>query len=147
MNCMLSGRPPHGGVSTSQTLLRVSEQEPPAVSHLRPEVPFDLTTIVAKCLRQHPAQRYASARELQDDLQRFVQGKPIMARPYPLTERIAKWVRRRPMSAVALLLLCALIGGWAWSNLQLRWAGQEYARLSESLQELDQEMSQVQRDL
>ncbi|MFM8580942.1 MAG: hypothetical protein ACKOFW_05505, partial [Planctomycetaceae bacterium] len=107
------------------------------MSHLRPEVPLDLTTIVAKCLRQHPDQRYASARELQDDLQRFVQGKPIMARPYPLTERIAKWVRRRPMSAVALLLLCALIGGSVWSNVRLAMQGRELASLTFDVQRLE----------
>ena len=144
---LLAGRPPHGGDSTSQTLLRVSEQEPPSVSRHRAEVPFDLATIVAKCLRQHPAERYASARELAEDLQRFVSGRPILARPYSLTEQIAKWMRRRPMSAVALVLGCALIGGSVWSDLNFRILDRKVHMLNVEIKDLDGQRSQALRAL
>ena len=142
---LLAGRPPHGGDSTSQTLLRVSEQEPPSVSRHRADVPFDLATIVAKCLRQHPAERYASARELAEDLQRFVSGRPILARPYSLTEQIAKWVRRRPMSAVALVLGCALLGGSVWSDLNFRILDRKVRMLNVEIKDLDGQRSQALR--
>jgi len=144
---LLAGRPPHGGDSTSQTLLRVSEQEPPSVSRHRADVPFDLATIVAKCLRQHPAERYASARELAEDLQRFVSGRPILARPYSLTEQIAKWVRRRPMSAVALVLGCALLGGSVWSDLNFRILDRKVRMLNVEIKDLDGQRSQALRAL
>jgi len=122
---LLAGQPPHGGLSTSQTLLQVAQNEPRPVNGLRREVSPDLATIVAKCLRHDPAQRYASARELADDLERFRRGLPILARPYTGTERLLKWIRRRPMTAVALGLLTVLVVGGAWSTVELKQASRE----------------------
>ena len=89
------------------TIRQVIEQEPVPPRQLEPRVPHDLETICLKCLEKDPARRFASAIELADDLQRFVDGEPIHARPTPAWERAWKWGKRRP-AIVALLGVSAL---------------------------------------
>ncbi|MFN8857806.1 MAG: serine/threonine-protein kinase [Planctomycetaceae bacterium] len=111
----LTGQPPHRGRSTLDTLIQVAWNEPSWIPRLRPEVPVDLATIVAKCLRQRPGDRYRTAGELADDLESFLAGRPISARLYSWHERAWKWVVRRPAQATAtgllFLLFLAGIGG------------------------------------
>jgi tetratricopeptide (TPR) repeat protein len=98
----LTRRPPFCGASSLDTLLAVMEEEPIAPSKLTPSVPGDLEAICLKCLEKLPAKRYASSTALAEDLDRFVTGKPTLARPLGALGRTAKWARRRP--AVAGLL-------------------------------------------
>lgn len=105
----LTGRPPHRGRSTLDTLVRVATDEPRRIAQLRPEVPVDLATIVEKCLRQRPRDRYVTAADLVADLDRFLEGRPITARSSSRTERVLKWVRRSPAQATALGLLWLLV--------------------------------------
>src|SRR5262249_23713039 len=82
---------------------------------LQPTLPRDVQTICLKCLEKQPCRRYASARELADDLGRFGRGEPVHARPISQGERLLKWARRRPtlaaLSVVSLLAVIALIVG------------------------------------
>jgi len=111
----LTGSPPHPGESTLATLSQVASVEPVPPRRLRAEIPPDLETIIVKCLRNNPAHRYRTAGELAEDLQRFLQGRPITARPYTPTERLWRWGRSHPVAATTaamagLLLLTSLAG-------------------------------------
>jgi WD40 repeat protein/serine/threonine protein kinase len=121
---MLTGRPPFRGETALDTMLQVMSEEPVPPARLQPKVPRDLETICLKCLQKEPRKRYASARDLADDLHRFLHNEPIHARPTGLVERGWKWARRRPAAAalVAMVLLAvasAFVLG-AWHNAELR---------------------------
>src|SRR5262249_19611989 len=77
----ITGRPPFQAQSVLETLRQVESDEPVAPSRLQPKLPSDLETIVLKCLNKEPAQRYASALALGEDLHRFLEGRAIAARP------------------------------------------------------------------
>jgi WD40 repeat protein/serine/threonine protein kinase len=120
---LLTGRPPFCGESASDTLQQVQSEEPVPVRRLQPRVPVDLETICLKCLLKDPGHRYPTAAALADDLQRFLAGRPITARPTPAWERAAKWCRRKPTS-VALLAVSAsamllLLAGGIWHTISL----------------------------
>jgi eukaryotic-like serine/threonine-protein kinase len=111
----LTGRPPFQGASILETLDQVRTLSPVSPRHLNPNITGDLDTICLKCLRKEPVKRYASAGELADDVRRFLDGKPIQARPVSLLERSWKWVKRHPaetglLAAVALLLTALTVG-------------------------------------
>src|SRR5262249_13369749 len=102
-------RPPFLAASSWETIVQVTTAEPVPPRALRPNVPRDLETVCLRCLRKDPARRYCSAEELADDLQRFLNGEPVRARPVGLLERTAKWVRRRPAVAGLLLALVLVV--------------------------------------
>jgi tRNA A-37 threonylcarbamoyl transferase component Bud32 len=113
---LLTGRPPFKGDTPLETLQQVLSEEPVPPRRLRPEVPRDLEVVCLTCLRKEPAKRYESAAALADDLRRFAEGRPIVARPVGRWERAAKWVRRNPALAGAVAVAAAaLLGGTAIS--------------------------------
>jgi serine/threonine-protein kinase len=115
---LLTGRPPFRGETAAETVQQVLFQEPVAPSRLNAKVPRDLETICLKCLRKETQRRYASGAALADDLQRYLRGEPIVARPTGRLERLGKWVRRRPsqaaMLAASLLAAVALVAAGLW---------------------------------
>jgi len=124
---MLTGRPPFVGSSKTNTLMDVWSQEPIPPRRLQPDVPRDLEIICLKCLEKEPYRRYASAEALADDLQRFLNGKPIVAHPVGPLGKAWRWSRRNPVVAglVAALLLVLVAGfaGVAW-----KWLEAEYEK-------------------
>jgi serine/threonine protein kinase/Tfp pilus assembly protein PilF len=110
---MLTGRPPFRGETALSTIEQVRTQDPVPPTRLHPKVPRDLETICLKCLQKEPRRRYASAEELAEDLQRFLAGESIRARPTPAWERGIKWAKRRP----ALAALLGVSGGAALTVL------------------------------
>jgi tetratricopeptide (TPR) repeat protein len=103
----LTGRPPFQAETPLETLQQVVADEPLPPSRLRLKLPRDLETICLKCLQKEPARRYASAAALADDLQRFLTGEPIRARPVGGAERLWRWCRRN--RAVASLLTAVVL--------------------------------------
>jgi hypothetical protein len=119
---LLTGRPPFQAETPLETLERAQNQEPVRPRVLNRGVPRDQETVCLKCLRKDPKERYAGAEELADDLQRWLDGEPIRARPVRLPERLGKWARRKPaFSALAatFLLVTALgftAAAWQWNR-------------------------------
>ena len=115
--CLLTGRPPFQAASAWDTLKQVLEQDPPAPHSLNAAIPLDLETIALKCLQKEPHRRYGSARELAEELNRFLADKPIRARQVSSTERCGRWARRNPVVAVMCGVLTALLVAVAVGSL------------------------------
>jgi predicted Ser/Thr protein kinase len=117
---MLAGRPPFLPEDSEEAItIRVLTEETVSPAWHRPEIPRDLETICMKCLEKEPRDRYVSAADLADDLQRFLDDESILAKPPNTVVKTVKWVRRNPWksitTATALLLLVAGLG------LLVRW--------------------------
>lgn len=111
---LLAGRPPFRGASTLDTLDLVRTADPVPPSRLVPRLPKDLETVCLKCLEKEPANRYASADALVDDLARFRRGEPVTARPVGRFSRGLRWAgRNKALTALLVTLAAALIGGTA----------------------------------
>ncbi len=102
---LLALRPAFGGRDRATVLRRVVQEDPRPLRRIRPSIPADLETIVAKAMAKSPADRYATAQALADDLRRFLEDKPIQAKRPSLLEKAARWSRRRRR------LVAAVIGG------------------------------------
>jgi hypothetical protein len=108
---LLTLQPAFPSTDRQQLLQQIANGEPPGLQSVRSDVPADLETIVSKALAKEPARRYPTAEAVADDLERFLEGRPILARPIAVTERMAKWVRRHPARALlaAAAMLAAIV--------------------------------------
>ena len=106
---LLTGRPPFEAATPLDTVLKLLSEELTPPRSLAPGLPRDLETVCLKCLAKEPGKRYASAAELADDLERFLRDEPVRARRAGAIERTGRWLRRRPIAAVSLLLLVAAL--------------------------------------
>jgi serine/threonine protein kinase len=102
---LLTGQPPFDGPTAFEILLRVQEREPAPPSILNRRVDRDLETVCLKSLRKEPEGRYASAEALAEDLERWVRGEPILARPVGWVNKAMKWIKRHPELTLVFLLL------------------------------------------
>jgi serine/threonine protein kinase/WD40 repeat protein len=107
---LLTGERPFRG-ELEALLKHVVNDEPPLPSSLRPGIPRDIENICLKCLEKQPSSRYESASELSAELQRFLNGEPVRARPVTRIHRLVRWVRRNPLvSSLSGLLILVLLG-------------------------------------
>ena len=110
---LLTGELPFRG-QPQMLIAQILQDDPPSPRRFNSRVPRDLETICLKCLEKDPARRYATARQLADDMQRFLQGAPIEARPVSRLERAWQWCKRSPgiaslTSAIVLILLAGIV--------------------------------------
>lgn len=120
----ITGRPPFAAETLEAILNQVQSNDPVEPRRLNPALPVDLETICLKCLRKNAVDRYASAEELADELDRFLKGEPIQARPVSLVERWHRWCRRNPaVAALALSVAVIFVVGfcgiwWQWRRAE-----------------------------
>jgi serine/threonine protein kinase/WD40 repeat protein len=114
----LTGKPPFKGSSPGTTLEQIQTIDPLPVAAVRKgAVPADVEAIVRRCLHKQPRRRYASARELADDLRRAAEGRPSQARDANFVVRFGQWSRRNPMAFVALAVGLLGLVGIIWATL------------------------------
>ncbi len=106
---LFTGRTPFLGEHALAVIKQASEKPAPKLRTLAPLADRDLETICAKCLEREPKARYRSAGDLADDLERWLEGKPIVARPVSPPTRIWRWSKRNPKLATAAAA-CAVLG-------------------------------------
>jgi WD40 repeat protein/serine/threonine protein kinase len=122
---LLTLRPVFEGDDRLELLRKVALEEPPAPRRIDSSIPRELDTIVRKAMAKSRDARYATAAELADDLGRFLENLPILARPPGAVERTAKWIRRhKPVTAAAALVvflaILGVVGAGFWRDRMLR---------------------------
>ena len=114
---LLAGQPPFFAENVPSLLRKIVEDEPDASGLHNP----DLRTVCLKCLNKDPERRYSSAEALADELDRWLRGEPVLARPASGAERIGRWCKRRPaLAAMLAAFLFALTAGVVGITLQWR---------------------------
>jgi serine/threonine protein kinase/Flp pilus assembly protein TadD len=112
---LLALQPAYLGTDRQQLLRQIAFEEPRALRKVNRAVPVELAVIVAKAMEKNPQERYATAQELADDLQRFLLDRPIQARWPSLRQRAVKWTRRHRVvvgSVLAALVVGILATTW-----------------------------------
>jgi eukaryotic-like serine/threonine-protein kinase len=121
---LLTGQTPFRGTTSADTLRQVLNDEPVSPRRLRGDLPRDLDTVCLKCLQKEPAGRYVSATALVEDLQHWLKGEPIQARPVGWAGQLGRWCRRNPvLSPTIALTTIALV---ALSVVTLLWGIREH---------------------
>ncbi len=132
----------------NKLIRQVMHEDPMPPRQLHPEIPRDLETIVLKAMARDLGHRYQTAAELAADLQRFVEDRPIRARPVTQAERLWRWCRRNPvlasLTAAVLLLFWAGFAGVTWNYWQAETARQE---LESKRQELESKRQELETNL
>lgn len=132
---LLTGAPPLQAAYSDRPklgrVLEIKRTEPPPPHEMDDRVPLDLSAICARCLRVEPGRRYECAQELVDELQRWLDGKPILTRHQSVLEKWQSWYRNEPrtawlwtVSVTAFLLVVTAAIGWSavgWQAAQRRY--------------------------
>ncbi|MDE2270370.1 MAG: protein kinase, partial [Xanthomonadaceae bacterium] len=120
---LLTGQPPFRAETAQDTVKLVLEGHVRAPRRAQPDLPLDLEAIVLRCLSRDPRERYPSARALADDLARFVDGRPVQARPLNGMQQLVRWARREPKFAASIAaVIVALVVGLLATSVQWRHA-------------------------
>ncbi|MFY9821030.1 MAG: protein kinase [Thermoanaerobaculia bacterium] len=141
---LLAGFPPFKGPNLARILVQLVQEDAKPLRQIDPGTPEDLETLVAKCLEKDPARRYESARALAEDLDRFLEGDPILARPAGWGYRAGKRLRKnKALAAVSAAAVLALLTLGAFSvrqQMRARERAELAQRFGQRLGELESSM-------
>ncbi|OGF67377.1 MAG: hypothetical protein A2Y62_08130, partial [Candidatus Fischerbacteria bacterium RBG_13_37_8] len=130
---LLSGHLPLGECMGMEMVRRAIDREPVPLHKVAPGIPRDLETIVMKCLEKEPERRYDSARAFAEDLQSYLDGTEIKARPISLFHRLYKRAKRQKAISItfitALIIVLATIG----YGLHLKWQANYQAKITQEI--------------
>jgi WD40 repeat protein/tRNA A-37 threonylcarbamoyl transferase component Bud32 len=131
---MLTGRPPFQGESAVHTMRLVCQTDPAPPRLLNPDVPREMESVCLRCLEKQPARRYRSARDVAQEMEAFLEGRPVRARHVGPAGRLLRWCRRQPaLAALSGALILALAGGiigmaLGWGEARRKAADERVAR-------------------
>jgi tetratricopeptide (TPR) repeat protein/tRNA A-37 threonylcarbamoyl transferase component Bud32 len=112
---LLAGKPPFHAEAAAETLVQIISDDPSPPRQLNARVPRDLETIALRCLQKEPAKRYGSAKDLADDLRRFLDGEPIKARPQRWWRRLSRrkrgWLKTGAVALLGAVVMMGLLTG------------------------------------
>jgi hypothetical protein len=152
---LIAGRPGFDGQSHQELIRQIEQDELPSLARCDARVPRDLDSIIAMATAKAPDGRYASARDLADDLRAFLDGRPTIARPATLIDQCDKWIRRHARlvaaAGVALLLIMictAVSAALVWraqtaTQRALMLASDNHERAAEHLQDARHAVDEV----
>lgn len=125
---LFTGRPPFLGEHALSVIKQAADKPAPKLRTLAASADRDLETICARCLEREPHARYRSAGDLAEDLERWLEGRPIIARPVSAPVRVWRWSKRNPKLATSLAVcavLAASAGIWLKENRRLEFSVRE----------------------
>lgn len=131
---LLTLQPAFEDTSRSGLIRKITHEEPSRPRKLNPEIPRDLETIVLKSIAREPAARYQSAGAMAEDLQRFLDDRPVAARRSSPPERLWRWCRRNPVVAslssavLVMMVLAATIATIAYAQTRKAWVSESQER-------------------
>lgn len=154
----LTGRPPFNAAKAVDTILQVMREEPVPLRQLQPKLPIDLETICLKAMQKDSAKRYSDCNSFADDLERYLRGEPISARPIGQAERVWRWCKRNPVVAslstfaalaVTSTAIVAVASAWvvAGKNEQLESANTKLQTVNETLDDSNRKLGQLNKEL
>jgi hypothetical protein len=144
---LLTLRPAVNGVSKQEILQQLAFEEPVAPRSLDKSVPAELETVTLKALAKNPGERYATAQELADDLRRWLDDRPTLARPPSMFQRLRRWSQRhRPLvvglGAFLALVAAGLVLGVAAYGIRQGELAEERSRLAEEKQRSERKIAE-----
>ncbi|MRG93705.1 protein kinase domain-containing protein [Polyangium spumosum] len=144
---LLAGAPPFEDESAVNVLLKVLIQDPVPLREKEPSIPLALDVIVGKCLNKEPHQRYTSAAELADDLERFLNRERVLARRLGLPTRLYWRAKRNKPMAVVILALCSSLIAFAGYGVRTVIVNARREAIAQKRAELGQKLGQAVKDL
>jgi eukaryotic-like serine/threonine-protein kinase len=129
---LFSGRLPFEAPSGGEVLLKIMIQDPVPLQQRDPAIPMDLQTIVMKCMEKEPGRRYQSAKAVADELDRYIKGDPILARPTGIFSRTYKKVRKNRPVAITVAVGLLMIGILLTISIRARWKAQKQTEIAQN---------------
>lgn len=137
---VFTGRPPFDGGSM-EIILKLAHEDPDYIRKISPQIPHDLETIVMKCLEKDPDRRYDSAKAVSEDLQHYLNGDSIQARPPSFTYLASKKIRKHKSLAIVLAVSAILILGLAGTSIYSWWRTGRQIQIANEFAHISEEMN------